>query len=413
MATITNNNLKMIDRPVWEQLTNTPASAAAAVACVDDGSRFIYSLFSVTAFYRYDTWADTWQQLANPPGGTLAAGSCFRYVTEMGSQVNGEVFGSVYALISSGTAVVFYRYDIGTNTWSAALSVANVPAVFGTDGRLHCPEPAINGFAGGYHSAVALNTITASAASIGATSITVSALPLALPANAVLNFGTVTAPIWAVTTAAAAASATSITVSALVAAVPAASVAYWYADMFLFGNNATVVYRYNIAANAWSTTSANSGTPAIAAVTAAPGTGMIACWLPGSGDTNALDRILLVRGGASATIYEYSLTGNSWSTLTYYPNTETFTTGSSSGVTVNSAGKSDKLIIQKEATGRCYMFDRKRLRIEPLCTQNLITPGAAVVGDKTAVIKDPSGAINFLYTMLNTSSYYMRTPLAY
>ena len=410
--TLTNNNLRMVDRPVWEQLTSTQAATAAGVACVDDGSRYIYWMFSAASFWQYDTWADTWMQLPSPPGGTLAAGSCLRFVREMGGQAaNGEVFGSVYAMIASGAAVVFYRYDICTATWSAALSVTNVPAAWGTDGRLHCPEPVLNAYQGSYHNALALNVVTTTAmAEISATTISVSALPLALPIGAVLNFGTVTAPIWAVLTAAAAVAATSITVSPLVVAVPNATSAYWYADMFLFGNAATVVYRYNIASNAWVLTSANSGNPSLATVTAAPGAGLVACWLPGSGDANALDRIILVRGGATRTIYEYSLTGNTFSTVTYYPSTETFTTGSSSGIRVNASGKSSKLVLQQNATGKILEFDRLRVRMDGKCTQNLIAQGAGVVGDKTACLKSPEG-IEFLFTAINTGSYYLRTPL--
>jgi len=327
----------------------------------------------------------------------------------MGSQVNGEVFGSVYALISSATAVVFYRYDVGTNTWSGALSVVNVPAVFTIDGRLMIPEPALNAFEGGYHDALSLNVITTSAqANAGATSISVNALPLALPVGAVLNFGTYSTPIWAVLTAAASASATSITVSPLQAIVPSASVAYWYANMFLFGNNATAWYRYNIAGNAWTTTSANSGTPALAAVTGALGAGHVVCWLPGSGETNALNRLIVFRGTATGTVYEYNLTANTWATLTYYPFSETFSTGSSSGVrSVN--GKNKKLVIQKDITGRFYEFDRLRLRLDPICTQNLINSGTALVGVRQSILKDPTGTIEFVYTIPSTSAYFLRS----
>jgi hypothetical protein len=409
---ITNNNLKMIDRPVWEQLTNTPANTANGVAMVDDNSRFIYMLFSATAFWRYDTWADTWQQLANPPGGTLAAGSCLRYASGMGGQVNGEVFGSVYALIASGTAVVFYRYDIATNGWGGALSVVNVPAAFGTDGRLLYPEPALNNWQGGYHGATSLCTVTASAqANAGATTISVNALPLALPIGTVLNFGTTAAPVLAVLTAAAAAAAVSITVAALVATVPSAAVAYWYADIYLLGNNGTVVYRYNIASNAWVLTSSNSGTPAIPAVTGSVAAGCVWAWLPGSGETNALNTLVLVRGGAQANIYEYRLDTNAWSALTFYPQTETFGGGTSSGVMRDALGRPSKLLLQKDATGRVYEFDRKRLRMEPKATQNLIAQGAAVVGDKMAVLRDPSAGIDFMFNVINTGSYFLRSPL--
>lgn len=406
---ITNNNLKLIDRPTWEQLTSALANSAAGASMVDDGYRFIYYMISATSFWGYDTWTDTWMQLASPPGGTLAAGSCLRYVTEMGSQTNGEIFGSVYAFIASGTAVVFYRYDIGTNAWTAALSVVNVSATFAVDGRLFIPEPCLNACEGGYHDALSLNVITTSAQALaGATSISVNALPLALPAGAVLNFGTYAAPVRAVLTAAASASATSITVSALIATVNSASTAYWYANMFLFGNNSTTWYRYNIAGNAWTTTSANSGTPALATVTAALGAGHIICWLPGSGEANALNRIIVFRGTATGTAYEYNLTANTWATLTYYPFSETFTTGTSSGIRMVN-GKNKKLVIQKDATGRVYEFDRLRLRLEPICTQNLITSGTALVGDRQVVLKDPTNTIEYIYVIPSTSAYFLRS----
>lgn len=404
-----NNNKVLIDRPHWEQLTSAPANSAAASAFVDDNERFAYILFSATSFWAYDTWADTWQQLASPPGGTLAAGSCLRYIKQVGTQLNGKVYGSIYALLASGSAVTFYRYDIASNTWSAVLAIANIPAAWGTDGRLVCPEPALNAYQGGYHSAAALNTITTTAlAAAGATTIAVSALPLALPSGAVLNFGTLAAPVWAVLTAAAAANATSLTVAALIAQVPAAAVAYFYADMFLFGNNATVMYRYNFAGNAWATTNASAA--ALPAVTGSVGAGCVACWLPGSGDANALDRILVVRGGATANIYEYSLSGNSFSTPAWNPATETFTTGTSSAIRRNASGKNAKLLLKKDVTGRIYQFDRAALRLTPLATQNLIGEGAALVGDKAFLIQSADG-IEYYYQLLSTSAYFLRTGL--
>lgn len=403
-----NNNKVLIDQPMWEQLVNTPAASAAAVALVDDNERFIYTLISAVSFWRYDTWAGTWQQLASPPGGTLAAGSCLRYVKQIGTQLLGEVYGSVFAFMAAGASVTFYRYDIATNTWSAALSVVNIPAAFGTDGRLICPEPMLNAYQGGYHSAVALNTITTTGAAQGATALPCTALPLALPAGAVLNFGTAAAPLWAVLTAAAAASATSLTVAPLIATIGAAT-AYFYADMFLFGNNATAVYRYNFAANAWATTSANAGNPAIPAVTAALGAGHVACWLPGSGDANALDRIIIFRGTATSAFYEYSLTNNTFSTIAVNPATETFTTGSCSGIRWTNS-KAAKLLLQKDATGRILEFTRPNLRLTPKATQYLMASGAALVGDRMSVLSTTDG-IEYCYLWPSTSSFFLRTGL--
>ena len=405
---VLNNNLKMIDRPIWEQCTSAIGNSAAGSCMVDDGERFIYYLLAANSFWAYDTWSDTWQQLASAPGGTVAAGTCIRFVREMGSQENGVVYGSVYALIASGTTVTFYRYNIGNNTWTAALSVTGVPATFGTDGRLTCVEPAINAYQGGYHSAVSLNTVTLTAtASPGATTLAVAALPLGLPASAVLNFGTYQAPKWAVLTAAAAASATSLTVSPLVSSIESASVSYWYADMFLFGNASSTFYRYNITGNQWFTTSANAANPALAAVPGTAGAGTIAAWLPGSGDANALDRIILFRGTATSSAYEYSLSSNTWSTLTFYPSTDTFSSGTSSAVR-STSGKNAKLVLGKDTTGRFYQFDREAHRMTPLATQSLVASGAAVVGDKSAMLMSPDG-IEFLYVIPSTSTFLMRT----
>lgn len=406
-----NNNKPLIDQPMWEQLVNGPANSAAAVAFVDDNERFAYIMYSATSFWCYDTWAGTWQQLANPPGGTLAAGSCLRYIKQIGTQLNGAVYGSVYAFMAAGASVTFYKYDIATNVWSAALSVVNIPAAFAVDGRLICPEPMLNGYQGGYHSAVALNTITSSpGAAQGATSITVNALPLALPAGAVLNFGTAAAPVWAVLTASAAAAATSITVSALIAAVPAAATAYFYCDMFLFGNNAAVVYRYNFNTALWTLTSANSANPAIPAVTAALGAGHVVCWLPGSGDANALNRLIILRGTATSSMYEYDLVTNTFSTVTYYPATETFTTGTCSAIRQDSYGKSQKLILQKDITGRLFEFTPANRRMLPKATQYLVTSGAALVGDRMFDMRSADG-IEYIYLIPSTSSYFLRTGL--
>lgn len=65
---VTNNLKAQVDLPVWEWCRFAPTNTAAlsGLATADDGtSRFIYYLTTST-FYRYDTYADTWQQLATP-----------------------------------------------------------------------------------------------------------------------------------------------------------------------------------------------------------------------------------------------------------------------------------------------------------------------------------------------------------
>lgn len=65
---VTNNLKAQVDLPVWEWCRFAPTNTAAlsGMATADDGSsRFIYYL-STSSFYRYDTYADSWQQLATP-----------------------------------------------------------------------------------------------------------------------------------------------------------------------------------------------------------------------------------------------------------------------------------------------------------------------------------------------------------
>jgi len=66
--TTANNNVAQLNLPVWE-LTNqavTASGATSALVTAEDGSsRYLYYLTAST-FYRYDTYADSWQQLATP-----------------------------------------------------------------------------------------------------------------------------------------------------------------------------------------------------------------------------------------------------------------------------------------------------------------------------------------------------------
>lgn len=65
---VTNNLKVQVDLPVWEWCRFAPTATAtlSALATSDDGNtRFLYYI-SGSLFYRYDTYADTWQQLATP-----------------------------------------------------------------------------------------------------------------------------------------------------------------------------------------------------------------------------------------------------------------------------------------------------------------------------------------------------------
>lgn len=434
---------------------------------------YVYFQTSATAaqFHRFDTWRKTWQILAVPATQTGTVANMV-YAEGIGGQWSGKTYGAIYLFVGNGTACYLYKYDIATMSWGSNLGTTNVPAAFATDCYLMHPGPSRNNWEGGYHSGV-LRTITLGAGiAVGATSATVAALPEALPVGTRLRFGTfnvtltagalkgatsltvtalaqgmaagtiltiptlgidialssavaagaTTVPVFPVgkdipnstsivveqfivLTAAAAAAATSITIASALYTVTNGSTALYYGNVYLVGNNATQMYRYNKGANAWATTSANSGNPALAALPGSAGAGCALKWLP----AYAPDKLWCLRGGATATTYIYDLVANTWSTETYYPVAETFTTGSSvASRSIN--GKQSSLLIQKDNTNRIFEGIPFRNTLETAITQDKIAHGTAVVGDKSCCLTTPDG-IEFYYMVLHSSTGFVRTAL--
>ena len=469
--TITNQNKMLVDLPMWEQLPFAPATGVAGTCMVDDDRENLYVYFQTAAttaqFWKFDTFANTWQQLATPATQTGTVAN-MEFVNISGGQLNGKTFGSVYLFVGNGTTCYFYRYDIATNVWSANLGTTGVPANFATDCYLISLSPKRNNYEGTYHTGVTRTITTSSTGAVGATSLPVTATAEAMPAGTRLRFGTfditlsaaalkganslsvvalphgladgavvwlpngidiivrgavsagattlnvypiqqgidngtvITFQKYVVLSASAAAGATSLTVSPLLCSIGSGDVSYYYGNMYLVGNNATVVYRYNLGGNAWATTSANSANPAIPAVPAAVGLGCAIKWQTAYNP----NKLVIIRGNATASIYEYDLVANTMATLTIQPATETFTTGSS--VAIRSiAGKRGKLLIQKEATTRIYEFEPVQKNITPKLTQFVYPAGAAVVGDKSCCLTSPDG-IEYYYNILHSSTGFVR-----
>ncbi len=470
---VMNGNKLGLDAQNWEQLPFAPAIGRAGTSICDDRVRYIYVMFAASAtvaqFWRFDTWYQSWQQLASPPTTTITVGKIL-YTESIGSQWSGHCFGSVFSFQANGTTCYWYKYNVATNTWASALSVSGLPAAFATDAYVCYPDVARNNYDGAYHSGVTRTITTSATAAPGATTVSVSALPQALAANTVLDFGlvsiTTTAAaargattisvsaisndiaayaalrspdgldVWlastasagatsltvfplskaissgsvltirqkAAMTAAASAGATSITVSALLVSLASSENAYYYDNMYLIGRGAAVMYRYAIATNAWATTSANSGNPAIPAIPAAPGLGSFIKWLP----AYAPDKLWILRGGATSTKYLYDLVTNSFSTETYYPATETFTTGTwAASREIN--GKLASLVIQKDTTMRFYEGIPTNNRLEARGTQWQYATSTAVVGDRATCITTPDG-VEFMYCLMHSSTAFLRVP---
>ena len=468
---VINNNKYMLDRPMWEQLSFAPALGIAGSCNCDDNRRFIYNYFQISVstaqFWRYDTWADSWQQLATPATQTGSVGA-IRYVESVGGSFGGTTYGSVWLLIGNGTIAYFYKYDIATNSWSA-MSIASVPANIGTDFSIVFPEPQLNNNSIGYHSGVTRTITTTGIIATGTTSIAVSALPTALASGTRLRFGSfnitlsasatagattlsVTAlpyginagtlietprgglvtvkttasagalsisvyPIrraldvgsvftverYVVLTASALVSATSITVSPINYSLELGATALYYDHMYMVGNNATVMYRYSVSGNVWATT--NASAVAIPAVTGTVGGGCTIKWLP----SYAPDKLFIIRGNGTSNIYTYDLVANTWSTASFHPSTETFTTASTH--TARSiGGKGYSIISSKDATMRIYEYDPSLSRLHPKMNQWLYPTGGAVQGDKATCLRSPD-EVEFYYLLLPSSTAFVRCAL--
>lgn len=175
--------------------------------------------------------------------------------------------------------------------------------------------------------------------------------------------------------------------------------------LYLLGNNAVTLYRYSISANTWTTL-----TPG-AARAAAPGAGMSAHWVHTVNETdwtnesNCLNGRYLFsfQGAGAGALHRYDIPANTWVTVTYSPSSETFTTGTKYAL------HNGLLYIQKDATGRWFAYDFARAELFPWSVM-LYPQGAALVGDTAfdVIYEDGATDILYVYMLLNTSNVLLR-----
>lgn len=203
--------------------------------------------------------------------------------------------------------------------------------------------------------------------------------------------------------------ATSVTVAAWTVTPDATSVYNIEGNddyIYYMGNNAVTLYRYSISTNTWSTL-----TPGVARA-AAPSTGMSGHWVWGNTDSawtseSAIKNgryLYSFRGGAGGVLDYYDIAGNTWvNGVTYAANSETFTTGTKYAYSGN------YLYIQKDATGRWFRYNFVTSEMDPWCTM-LYPQGAALLGDTCFDItySDGATAVTFIYMVLNTSTVMLR-----
>lgn len=306
-------------------------------------------------------------------------------------------------VLGAGTLAAgsFKVYDYATNTWTT-LSNTGLAATIGTDSKLIATPSIVDGA----FKSFATGTATAGGAS------TIDNSAKAWTTNQWANFQIrITAGTGAGQSRTISSNTgTSITVSAAWTTTPDATSQYSIEgnDNFIYyiGNGAVTLYRYDIAANTWSTL-----TPT-AARAAAPGGGMSGHWIHSVAESdwtaeNSIingRRIYSFRGGAGAVLDYYDIAANTWvSNVTYSPNTEVF------GAGTKYALHDGRLYIQKDATGRWFAYDFARSEMFPWATM-LYPQGAAASGDTAfdVIYEDGVTDIFYVYMVLNTSTVLLR-----
>lgn len=180
-------------------------------------------------------------------------------------------------------------------------------------------------------------------------------------------------------------------------------------DDFLYylGNNAVTMYRYSITSNTWTTLS-----PTVARA-AAPGAGMSANWVAQSTDSAWTSesaiingrRIYSFRGAAGAVMDYYDIALNLWvSAAGYAPASTTFTTGTK-WVLVG-----DQLYCQRDATNQWFRLNLATGDQDGWSVMPNVATQTAVVGNTAfdASYVDGGTTIRFIYFLHNTSAVVVR-----
>lgn len=176
--------------------------------------------------------------------------------------------------------------------------------------------------------------------------------------------------------------------------------------IYLLGNNAVTMYRYSISGNSWTTLS-----PSVAR-SSAPGTGMSANWgstvnSVGWDDESNIRNgryIYSFRGAATGTLHRYDIALNAWAEITYNNLAETLSTGSSY------AKMGRYIYIRKENTGRMFKYNISGNYLEPLTT-SLYPESTAVLGDKmwgVKYIESGETKLTWLYWLGNSTNILHR-----
>jgi hypothetical protein len=208
---------------------------------------------------------------------------------------------------------------------------------------------------------------------------------------------------------------TVITVSAAWTVTPDATSVYEITGnddfVYLLGNNAVTMYRYSVSGNSWTTmapTTARAGAPSV---------GMSANWVGKTGDANWANEsnirdgkyIYSFRGGATSVLDRFDITGGTAGAGAWAA--ITYVNAFETFTTGSSYAMSGgELFMRKDATGRYFTYNVVGNIIEPFAL-NQYPDGAVVVGDKLWVYNvQDSGVdkVKFVYSLQNSGTVLQR-----
>jgi hypothetical protein len=475
--TTTNGNRKILDLKRWEFCTPAPTATVAGSFIASSRHYRQQQLYvvSATVQYLYNPQEDAWVQLPSGalagtfavgacgtatsvgPSGTATAGTTSTITTNLTlardlrgysihitggpnagatlaissntvgatSVITVPVQASAFtasttfrlltprwyvlnAITASGTttANVFRFYDFALNTWGAAETGATdgiAPAAVIGTDSKLIATPSWQGE--GY-AAFATGTATAGGASTLTNSAKTWTVNQWTNSQVRIVSGTGAGQIRTI----ASNTATALTTSAAWTTAPDATSVYSIEgnDDFIYymGSAAVTLFRYSISAGTWTTLSPT------AARAAAPAVGMSGHWVWEATDAAWTNESAILngryiysfRGGAGAVLDRYDIAANTWASgLTYAPATEVFGAGS------KYVYRNNAIYVQKDATGRWFRYDVVTSEQDGWSTMTY-TQGAAIAGDTSFDVHYTDGAteIDYVYMVLNTSTVMLR-----